>query len=462
MPTLPTKLIRALAPFAPLSSGRVWQHAQVLPAGAILAPGQRTVGSAPRAMGLDQEEKRFHRYRRVLSRAGWSSREASRASFCGRSPKRTFVPEGPLLVLGIDETLERHRGKKIAAKGIYRDPVRSSHAHFVKASGLRWICATLLAEVPWAGRVWALPFLSALAYSERYAQGLGKPHKKPADWARQLLSLARRAGTHGESRGRGGRHLFFSEASRPLPPVVQPHYLHHHTPAAGRRPLRTGPATLLPRADRKTPPRRRALGKPFGHCASPLHRPEDRHARRLVRQRGGAHGRSGLLINRGLAQHGTARRTFALGVYPRDPQEEFDAQALVCTDLSADPERIVSWFVGRWQTEAAFQEARKHLGFETQRQWSERAIRRSAPALLGLFSPVALFFAHRQRARACSEVRRTAWYDERLPTFADALAAVRKEPWSNATFCGSLRESETVKAPRAFVEGLTDAVCYAA
>jgi len=139
-------------------------------------------------MGLDQE-KRFHRYHRILSRASWSSRETSRILL--RLLAETFVPEGPL-VLGIDETLERRRGKKIAAKGIYRDPVRSTHTHFVKASGLRWICVTLLAEVTWAGLVWALPFLSALAYSERYAQELGKPHKKLTDWAWQLLSLVRR------------------------------------------------------------------------------------------------------------------------------------------------------------------------------------------------------------------------------------------------------------------------------
>jgi DDE superfamily endonuclease len=152
MPTLPTTIIQTLAPFAPLFSGRVCQHAQVLLAGAILAPGQRTVGSALRAMGLDQE-KRFHRYQRVLSHASWSSREASRILL--RLLAETFVPEGPL-VLGIDQTLERRRGKKIAAKGIYRDPVRSTHTHFVKASGLQWICVTLLAEVPWAGRVFGL------------------------------------------------------------------------------------------------------------------------------------------------------------------------------------------------------------------------------------------------------------------------------------------------------------------
>ncbi len=173
MRTLPTTMIQALAPFAPVFSKRVFQHVQVLLAGAILAPGGRTVGAALRVMGLDQE-KRFHRYHRVLSRARWSSREASRV-LLGLLVE-TFVPEGPLVV-GVDETLERRTGKKIAPKGIYRDPVRSSHSHFVKASGLRWVCVTLLAEVPWAGRVWALPFLSALAPSERYATENGKRHK---------------------------------------------------------------------------------------------------------------------------------------------------------------------------------------------------------------------------------------------------------------------------------------------
>ncbi len=147
-------MIRVLAPFTPLFSERVWGHVQVLVAGAILAPGNRTVSSALRAMGLDQQ-KNFHRYHRLLSRAKCSSMEASRVLF--GLLVEAFAPQGPLVV-GIDETLERRKGKKIRAKGIYRDPVRSSHSHFVKTSGLRWICVTLLAEVPWAGRVWALPF----------------------------------------------------------------------------------------------------------------------------------------------------------------------------------------------------------------------------------------------------------------------------------------------------------------
>src|SRR5215210_8699456 len=188
MRTLPAMMVRVLAPFAPLFSERVFEHVKVLVAGAILAPGKRTVSSALRAMGLDQH-KSFHRYHRVLSRAVWSSKEASRILL--DSLVEAFVPEGPLVV-GVDETLERRRGKRIAPKGIYRDSVRSSHTHLVKTSALRWICVVLLAEVPWASRVWALPFLSALAPSERYDEEHGKHHKSITEWAWQLLLLIRR------------------------------------------------------------------------------------------------------------------------------------------------------------------------------------------------------------------------------------------------------------------------------
>jgi hypothetical protein len=146
----------------------------------------------------------------------------------------------------------------------------------------------------------------------------------------------------------------------------------------------------------------------------------------------------------------------------RDPQEEFETQALLCTDLNADPERIIGWFVRRWQMEATFQEVRQRLGFETQRHWSEMAIRRTAPALLGLFSVVTLF-AHRHMAKSINTVRQTAWYRKSYPTFSDALALVRRHLWAQeATFCGSSEDTDTVKVPREFVERLTEAVCYAA
>ena len=148
MPTLPATMITVLRAFAPLFSARVWDHAQVLLAGAILAPAQRTVTAALRVTGLAHVPQ-FHCYHRVLSRAAWSELAVGRVLL--GLLVATFAPTGPLL-FGIADTLERRRGKRIAAKGIYRDPVRSSQSHFVKASGLRWVCLMLLVPIPWAAR----------------------------------------------------------------------------------------------------------------------------------------------------------------------------------------------------------------------------------------------------------------------------------------------------------------------
>jgi hypothetical protein len=113
----------------------------------------------------------------------------------------------------------------------------------------------------------------------------------------------------------------------------------------------------------------------------------------------------------------------------RDPEGDFESQALLCTDLDADPAQIISWFVRRWQMESTFQEVRQRLGFETHRHWSEMAIQRTAPALLALFSVVTLF-AHQKKARMPQAMRKAAWYDKRHPTFSDALALVRRELWT--------------------------------
>src|SRR3982750_4233335 len=149
--------------FAPLFDSRVWSYAELLLVGAVLAPGKRTVTSVLRIVGLGSE-KHFQNYHRVLNRARWSGRAASQILL--GLLLRAFSPCGPILV-GLDDTIERRWGKQIQARGIYRDPVRSSHSHFVKTSGLRWLSLMLLVDIPWAGRVWALPFLTVLTTCAR-------------------------------------------------------------------------------------------------------------------------------------------------------------------------------------------------------------------------------------------------------------------------------------------------------
>ena len=178
---VPARFATILVAFAPVFvQARTFQHAQMLLLGALLVPGQRTVCGILRIIGLRQE-RRFVTWHRVLNRAVWDSRLAARVLLTLLVD--TFVPSGPVL-LGVDDRIERRRGKRISAKGIYRDPVRSSRSFFVKTSGLRWLSLMLLSPIPWTGRVRALPFLTVLAPSQRYCEERGLRHRTLTDWAR--------------------------------------------------------------------------------------------------------------------------------------------------------------------------------------------------------------------------------------------------------------------------------------
>ena len=189
MPSLPASIISLWPPFAALFDVRTWPKAQVLLVGAVLAPGKRTVSSALQVLGLHAQGD-FARYHHVLSRAVWSALEVSRV-LLGLRVHHLGPTTGPLC-LGIDETIERRKGPRIAAKGVYRDGVRSSRGHFVKAMGLRWICLMWRVPVPWSRRVWALPFLTVLAPSTRYPAERGRRPKTVTDGARPMLCCVRR------------------------------------------------------------------------------------------------------------------------------------------------------------------------------------------------------------------------------------------------------------------------------
>jgi hypothetical protein len=404
-------------------------------------------------MGLDKE-KRFCRYHRVLSRAAWSTREASRL-LLGLLVE-AFVPHGPLVV-GVDETLERRQGKKIAAKGIYRDPVRSSHTHFVKTSALRWVCLTLLAPIPWASRVWALPFLSALAPSERYTKERGKRHKKLTEWAWQLLLQVRRWQPERQivavaDGGYASLELLdrCRRLSKPITFITRLRLdAALYKPAPPRYPGQIG----RPRLKGERLPNLSVVAEDRRTDWTPI----------VVADWYGREKRTVEVVSATAVWYSSGLPAVPLRwVLIRDPEGEFDTQALLCTDFTIEPAQIISWFVRRWQMEATFQEMRQRLGFESQRHWSEKAIQRTAPALLALFSLVTLF-AHQPMAQGSGIVRQTAWYRKNYPTFSDALALVRKELWAQEeAFCGSAQQTDTVKVPRELMERLTDAVCYAA
>jgi hypothetical protein len=187
MPPLPAAIILVLTPFAPLFSPRVWRHAQVLLLGAMLTPGARTVTAALRVMGLSGEHH-FTNYHRVLNRAAWSARQGSQILLGVLIT--LLVPPGATIVLGADDTLERRSGRKITAKGCYRDAVRSSKKHVIRCFGLKWVSMMLLVPVPWSRRVWALPFLTALCRPA--GKHSRRRHKTSIDWVRQMMKQVRR------------------------------------------------------------------------------------------------------------------------------------------------------------------------------------------------------------------------------------------------------------------------------
>lgn len=452
MRDLPTTIIQVLRPFERVFSERVWEWAKILLVGAILAPGKRTVTAALRVMGL-QGERQFQNYHRVLNRASWSSRKVSRILL--RLLLRAFVPADAPVVVGLDEHIERRRGAKIAAKGIYRDAVRSSKSFFVKTSGLRWVSMMLLTSIPWAQCVWALPFLTVLAPSERYHRARGKPHKQLIDWARQMITQLRRWLPDRQlvvvaDSTYAALELLAACARLPTPVTVITRLRLDaalYDPAPPRQPgTRGGP--------RKKGARQPTLSQRIDDVATTW---EDVSVR--------WYGRSTRAVT--LATGTAVWYHSGMPVVPLrwvvicDPSGTFAPQALLSTDLTLSAQQIVEWFVWRWQLEVTFEEARAHLGIETQRQWSDLAILRTTPALLGLFSLVTVL-AHQILTEQELPVRSAAWYTKSVATFSDTLALVRQQLWPANISWMSPTKPDMITIPKALFDRLTDTLAFAA
>lgn len=454
MLTLPGCIEGFLNNFSRMFTKSVWSQAKVLLVGGILAPGKRTVSAVLRVMGLDGED-RFQNYHRVLSRAQWSALKGSELLL--RLLIELFVPSGPVM-LGMDDTIERRKGSKIKAKGIYRDPVRSSHSHFVKTSGLRWLSLMLLTEVPWAGRVWALPFLTALAPSERFAEEEGRRHKKLTDWARQMLFQVRRWLPE--------RELVVVTDSNYAVIQLLWELAQLGNPITMITRLRLDAALYQPAPERQPNQkgRPRLKGQRLPTLVSRLNNPETTWATlKIDRWYGEGERTVEVASDTAIWFHSGMPPLPIRWVLIRDPQNKFKPQALLSTDLDLQPQQILSWFVQRWQLEVTFEEVRAHLGVETQRQWSDLAIARTTPTLLGLFSIVTLLAHHLGLQNSNQPTQKqSAWYVKALPTFSDALAAVRSSLWQQVISPTSRPNSDLVNVPRDVLLRLTDLLCYAA
>ena len=446
---LPPRFLSRLAEFTDLFTRPTWSNVLVLLAGVILAPGRRTVTTALRILGRDHDPD-FCTFHRILNRATWSSRAAA-----GRLLLlliKAFVPSGAPVVIGIDDTIERRWGPKISARGIYRDPVRSSKGHFVKASGLRWLSAMLLVRVPWADRIMALPFLTLLAPSKRFYTGKSRAPKTLLDWARQAALQIHRWLPD---------RTIVLVADSAFAAIEFLAAVRNHVCVVTRLRLDANLFAFPPqkRKGRGRPP---IKGKRLKKLSAILN---DRNVSWQRYRVSLWYGRTNRLVEiasgTAIWYRGGSPPVPIRWLLVRDPKGELEPQAFLATDLDASPCDILAWFVSRWQVEVTFEETRAHLGVETQRQWSDNAILRTTPALLALFSIVTLWAHDLSKSRKLTP-QTAAWYPKAFLTFSDAIAAVRREIWGHQISSMSRPRRDSIEIPTHIWHRMQNALAYAA
>jgi len=448
MPELPAQISMVLSAFAVLFTQPTWVHAQLLLIGALLCQGPRRVTSILRAMGLAQA-KRFEKYHRVLNRAQWNSVKAAQILL---GLLVALLPADYPLLLPIDDTLERRKGKRIKAKGVYRDACRSSEQHVVTCLGLKWICLMLIVPLPWNLRPWALPVMTVLAPSREANAARNRYHKTSIDWAMVIVRVISRwlkrpwalIGDGGFACARLGWACLKQGAI--LVSRLRLDAALYEFPA----PPRTGKAGRPPEKGRRVSSlaqRAKATGEQWLTAQVNWYG----HQRKTVWLQTGIH----------LWYTHESKPLPIRWVLAADPTGKQRTEAFFSTDLELAPEQIVNWFVLRWSIEVTFEEARAHLGFETQRQWSDKAIARTTPVLLGLFS-LACLMAKELLKTQVLPVLSTAWYDKKgQATFSDILAFVRRAIWAARYFGGSRSGVKSPKIPSELQEALLDQLAFA-
>jgi hypothetical protein len=454
MPILPSDIVHLLRPFAQAFSERTWEWVQLLVVGAILAPGRRTVTAILRVLGLSNE-RQFQRYHRVLNRVKWSTLLISRILLTMLVV--TFVAVGMPLLIAADETIERRTGDKIGAKGVFRDAVRSSKKHVVHCFGLRWVSMMLLVPVPWSSRLWALPFLTVLAPSEKTNQATGKCHKTSIDWIGQMIKLVRRwvperALVLIVDGGLAAVKLGL-RCCRLALPVTYVSRL--------RLDAALYDAPLPSAASKRGPKPKKGVRQPS--LLSRVTDPSTMWETMTLAWYGGTQREVDLASGTALwytPGYDPLPLRWVL-VRDRASKRPFATQAFFATDQAAAAWQIVEWFVLRWNEEVTFEDVRAHLGVETQRQWSALAIARTTPALLGMYSLVTLL-GYQLTLDQPMPVRTAAWYTKRTATFSDVIALVRRHLWTSMKYTNSACKSGYVPIPSEVLHGLIDTFCYAA
>lgn len=448
MSSLPRAIQTVFNAFSMMFTLPTWDNIQILMTGAILCQGPRRVSSILRVMGLSGD-KRFGKYHRVLNRAQWNSVMGAKILL---GLLIVLLPaQSPILIV-VDDTIERRSGRKIKAKGCYRDAVRSTESVVVTCFGLKWVCLMLIVELPWCNRPWALPFMTILAPSQKANEARGKTHKTAVDWA----ILAMRVISRFIKRsfvliGDGGfacialGHACIKQNVTLVSRLRLDAALYHFAPTPEKGQLGR---------HREKGDRAPSLKKLAGDLTQAW-------IEATVNWYGGESKTVRILTGVCLWYSSGEKPLPIRWVLVVDPKKD-GAEAFFTTDLSLAPEKIINWFVLRWNIEVTFEEMRAHLGMETQRQWSDKAIARTTPSLMALFSLTCLFAL--EMLKTCAlPVAFTAWYNKKgQATFSDIIAFVRRSIWAKKYFNDSWFEGDYVKIKRNDWECLIDQLVRAA
>ena len=442
-------ILTVLTVFSSEFSAPTWKNIQTLLLGSLLCCGPRRISSILRVMGL-ASVRNFSKYHRVLSRAEWDALALAKI-LLGLLIK--LLPASWSIIIAVDETLERRRGKKIKAKGIYRDAVRSSQSKVITSFGLKWECMMLIVQLPWSKRLWALPFLTVLAPSKKSNEKAGRRHKTSLDWTRQMVKLVSRWLRRPWILLGDGAYACMDLASACIHQGV----------------------TLISR---------------LRLDAQLFHSPSEQDAKKRGRKaiKGERINLKDLLKDQAqlwqtslVKWYGDEKKTveyltficlwYQAGKTPiplrivlvKTPNGKNEAETFFSTDVELEASQIINYFVLRWNIEVTFEEVRASLGVETQRQWSDKAIARTTPLLMGLYSFVTLVAFTMHQIKPLVSINVASWYDKKGElTFSDILALVRRDILVERNLSKSGKRAELDKYDKKIVNDLIYQLAIAA
>ncbi len=433
-------ILAVLAAFSSEFSRPTWKNIQTLLTGAILCRGARRISSVLRVMGLSSV-RNYSKYHRVLSRAKWNSLTLAKILF---GLLVELLPDSWPILIAVDETLERRKGKKIKAKGAYRDAVRSSQSKVVTSFGLKWECMTLIVPLPWCKRPWALPFLTVLAPSKKSNEAAGRRHKTSLDWTRQMVLLVNRWLRRQWILVGDGAYACMDLALICIKLNV----------VLISRLRLDAQLFEFPVFEKKKLGRKPIKGKRI-QLKELLNDPEQIWQTATVNWYGGEARQIEYITFTCLWYHAGCTPVTLRIVLVKTPDGKNAAETFFSTDTELTPSQIIRYFVLRWNIEVTFEDTRAHLGIETQRQWSDKAIARTTPLLMGLFSFVTLVAFKMHQTKALVSIEMASWYDKKGElTFSDIIAIVRREIWSNKYFSKSENQPDLDKYPEETINTL--------